>query len=140
MDYRLILIVILIVVLVSLCLNCVFKEQFQAEIERITTASILNQADNYNANNNIEKELEFSYDEVSPINTIDDIVNLYPIIDGKDTTSNISNENSEGGIIHKVTETQHTLGVTHVLQSDYAKYDPIGFDGHHNYTRALNFQ
>ena len=129
MDYRLILIVILIVVLLSLCLNCVFKEQFQAELERITKSSISEKEDE-----------EYEEYDVSPINTLDDILNLYPIIEGKDTTSNKSNENSEGDIIHKVTEPQQTLGVTHVLQRDYAKYDPIGFDGHHNYTRALNYQ
>ena len=139
MDYRLILIVILIVVLVSLCLNCVFKEQFQAELERITTASILNQTNNSNANN-MEKELEFSYDDVDPIKTIDDLTNMYPIIEGKDTTSNNDNIRNGNDIIYRMTEPQQTIGVTHVLQSDYAKYDPIGFDGHHNYTRALSSQ
>ena len=119
MDYRLILIIVLVVVLVSLCLDCVFKEKFQAEIERITTPSTTDEG----------------VEEVSPINTIDDLVNLYPIIEGEDTTSNGEDENSKRK--HKNKTPQQTVGVTHILQDDYAKYDPIGYDGINNYTRTL---
>ena len=121
MDYRLILILVLILVLVSLCLDCAFKEKFQAEIERVTTSSITDE--------------EYDYDEVSPINTIDDIVNLYPIIEGEDTTSNGDDENKK----QRNKGPKQTVGVTHILQNDYSKPDPLGFDGINNYTRALKW-
>ena len=133
MDYRLILILVLVLVLVSLCLDCAFKEKFQAEIERVTTSSISNKVSNKVSDK--ETDDAYDYDEVSPINTIDDIVNLYPIIEGENTTSNDDNENKKQR--NKV-PTQ-TVGVTHIFQSDYSKPDPIGFDGINNYTRALKW-
>jgi len=117
MDYRLILIIVLVIVLASLCLDCVFKEKFQAEIERI---------------NDYE---DADAEEVAPINTIDDIANLYPIIEGEDTTSNSGGENKKQ---QNKAPTQ-TVEVTNILQNDYAKHAPIGFNGIHNYTRALQW-
>ena len=130
MDYRLILILVLVLVLVSLCLDCAFKEKFQAEIERVTTSSI--------SDKETDKETtdeEYDYDDVSPINTIYDIVNLYPIIEGEDTTSNGTNENKK----QTPKSPKQTVGVTHIFQNDYSKPDPIGFDGINNYTRALKW-
>ena len=126
MDYRLILILVLILVLVSLCLDCAFKEKFQAEIERVTTSSISNKE---------TTDAEAYYDDVLPINTIDDIVNLYPIIEGENTTSNSDNENKK----QRNKGPKQTVGVTHILQNDYSKPDPLGFDGINNYTRALKW-
>ena len=133
MDYRLILILVLVIVLVSLCLDCAFKEKFQAEIERVTTSSISNKVSNKVS----DKDDEAYDDEVLPINTIDDIVNLYPIIEGENTTSNGDNENENKKQRNKVPK--QTVGVTHIFQSDYSKPDPIGFDGINNYTRALKW-
>ena len=134
MDYRLILILVLVIVLVSLCFNCAFKEKFQAEIERVTTSSISNKV-----SNKVSTDEEYYYDEVSPINTIDDIVNLYPIIEGEDTTSNGREGHRDENKKQINKDPTQTVGVTHVFQSGYSKHEPIGFDGINNYTRALKW-